>query len=385
MDEEKEFPTLRRKDTPHPFPVQEAPTQEEKRPRLDSRRSLIPFDERKPQQQSPQYKHLLSKQFSHVRGRALLSAPITAVNGISQETANSLSYLLNVSTIEQLANSPAIKNVCTINRIANAHAYEDAGIFDTSIQSASTINPATPTAAGSSSQNLAESICGSDERERVDARAEPFDKICFLTLELENGAKARGTGFYVDLEDDDPNLGGVILTAAHCLFDNREKRYMKRIHVSRSRNGDELPYGMETYETSALRVPDEWKRTAAMNADYGIIKLNKKAPVKGFKVIPIPNDAALRGANITTAGYPADKPGFHMWMDKGPIKKLERNKVLYNEDTFGGQSGSPVWTNFRQGKIAVGIHSYGGCPNSATRITDDVLNQIHDWMKGDVQ
>jgi len=249
---------------------------------------------------------------------------------------------------------------------------------DESLPSAAALNPATPRAPYSSTQNLAESVCGTDDRERADERAEPFDKICFLTLEYENGAKSRGTGFYIDLEDE--NMNGIILTAAHCLFDNRNKQYMKRVHVSRSRNGDEFPFGMEAYERSALRVPDEWKIDAAMNVDYGIIMLDTKAKVKGFKLTPVQSDEDLGDAQITTAGYPADKPGYNMWMDKGPIEKLTPSKLYYNEDTFGGQSGSPVWIDAPEGKVAVGIHSYGGCPNSATRITDEVVNQIRDWM-----
>jgi len=50
-------------------------------------------------------------------------------------------------------------------------------------------------------------------------------------------------------------------------------------------------------------------------------------------------------------------------------------------DTFGGQSGSPTWRFVNEQRHAVGIHAYGGCPNSSTRIVPPVFNNMLAWRQ----
>jgi glutamyl endopeptidase len=56
-------------------------------------------------------------------------------------------------------------------------------------------------------------------------------------------------------------------------------------------------------------------------------------------------------------------------------------RLIYDIDTFGGQSGSPIWQQTAEaGLIAVGIHTTGGVSsNSGTRITADVLGNLVKW------
>ena len=56
---------------------------------------------------------------------------------------------------------------------------------------------------------------------------------------------------------------------------------------------------------------------------------------------------------------------------------------------FGAVSGSAVFTkttdrSWDDPEIVrvVGVHGYGGCPNKAVRITNEVLNQILAWADG---
>ena len=48
-------------------------------------------------------------------------------------------------------------------------------------------------------------------------------------------------------------------------------------------------------------------------------------------------------------------------------------------DSKGGQSGSPIWRNQDNQRLAIGVHAYGGCPNSATRINREKFNQMLSW------
>lgn len=376
MAEDSQHSALRRKDTPHPFNESDG-----ERLRFDalhnnSSNSLFNSftddenDENEPIAQqtssSSEQSSLLTNTYASARGEDLINAPTIALNGISEECAASLNRMFGVATIGDLANCDPLKNAETIQRVAQRHSYEDMGLFDSTAPIASQFH--TP---------LTESVCGTDERIRVDTTAEPFDAICFMTLELENGSRSRGTGFYIDIGTDK----GVLLTAAHCLYDKNSETFMKQVRIARGRSGEKLPYGMQTFQSTAMRVPEDWKTSAAQYADYGVVLLDKPNPTKGFELYNAA-DEELVGVTITTAGYPADKSGFYMWMDRGPVSSVKTGKIYYNEDTFGGQSGSPVWTRSAAGGLAcVGVHSYGGCPNSATRLTKHVIDQIRKWAR----
>lgn len=370
MDEDGQHSALRRKDTPRPFA-----TSDEKRPRLDtipiphsnsifnnSNDSNNDIDD---DNNESEYKSLLEDKFKKARGDELKKAPTIALKGVNKECAKNLNQMFGVKTVGDLAQCDTLKNATMIDRVAKKHSYEDAGLFDENAPIASQIGVA-----------LTETVCGTDERLRVDTTADPFHAICFMTLELSNGSRARGTGFYIELDSG----RGVILTAAHCLYDTRGNEYMNKVHVARGRSGENLPHGMQTFERSAFRVPEDWKSSAAQYADYGVILLDGPNPTTGFNLFPA-KDEQLENVNITTAGYPADKNGFFMWMDRGPVKSVNSSKIFYNQDTFGGQSGSPVWTQLQNGIACVGVHSYGGCPNSATRLTKPVIDQIKMWAK----
>ena len=47
---------------------------------------------------------------------------------------------------------------------------------------------------------------------------------------------------------------------------------------------------------------------------------------------------------MTTSGYPGDKPFGTMWRVSIPnVTNVDSNMMSYMSDTFGGQSGSPVY------------------------------------------
>jgi glutamyl endopeptidase len=61
--------------------------------------------------------------------------------------------------------------------------------------------------------------------------------------------------------------------------------------------------------------------------------------------------------------------------------------VYYSIDTFGGQSGAPVWLKTEAGPRVVAIHAYGAGgsiagveANSGPRITETVLRRIEEWV-----
>ena len=57
--------------------------------------------------------------------------------------------------------------------------------------------------------------------------------------------------------------------------------------------------------------------------------------------------------NITMAtnGYPGDKPTGTMWRVDIPKLTVSRSLMHYMADTYGGQSGSPVYFQDKHGNI----------------------------------
>lgn len=70
-----------------------------------------------------------------------------------------------------------------------------------------------------------------------------------------------------------------------------------------------------------------------------------------------------------------------MWTMSGTVKRTTTNKVFYDIDTTGGQSGSPVYwySGATYGYQAIAIHAYGASfltTNSGTRITSSVFEHL---------
>uniref|UniRef100_UPI003CCC876C trypsin-like serine peptidase n=1 Tax=Allorhizocola rhizosphaerae TaxID=1872709 RepID=UPI003CCC876C len=96
--------------------------------------------------------------------------------------------------------------------------------------------------------------------------------------------------------------------------------------------------------------------------------------------------ASLIGTFVRTQGYPGDKPINQQWASDGTIQS-ESLRLFYNNDTVGGQSGSPLYPNPEDPTpglcpaCVIAIHAYGGGSlNSGVRITQPVFNNLIAWI-----
>ena len=121
--------------------------------------------------------------------------------------------------------------------------------------------------------------------------------------------------------------------------------------------------------------------------DYAAIKLNCNV---GTRVGFYGYSKTVAATNaITVQGYPGDKtPCCTQWKMAGTVTVLQPRRVYYKIDTFGGQSGSPVWRNVNAAckTCGIAIHAYGtggsginATNNHGTRITAPVFNNITTW------
>jgi V8-like Glu-specific endopeptidase len=228
----------------------------------------------------------------------------------------------------------------------------------------------------------AEVVIGQDDRRRITTtKINPWKRICHLKIQAANGRFFLGTGFFIGPR--------TIVTAGHCVYMHDQGGWAKQITVTPGRDATETPF--KSYTAISFRSVKGWVTDKSRNYDYGVIILPKSAAIPPeigtFGFASYSNKVLLNKKRLNTAGYPGDRPGLGdqplntLWYDGRKAKAVTARTIIYDIDTAGGQSGSPVWAKLSDGKrIVVGIHTNGDqSGNSATRITKPVFENLKKW------
>ncbi len=224
---------------------------------------------------------------------------------------------------------------------------------------------------------ILEAVIGDDDRRRVSSAfmaRNPWRQICALRITSQRNRNYVGTGWFIS--------PGVIATAGHCVFLQDDGGWAKSIRVIPAKDGPIEPLG--SLLSTRFASVDGWVQNRKRDMDYGVIFLNDRGPgteLGNFAVQALDADA-LKRTDAQISGYPADLDRaefqyFHL----RPMIDVTDAQLVYDIDTFGGQSGSPIWQQTAElGLIAVGIHTTGGVSsNSGTRINSDVLENLVKW------
>lgn len=217
---------------------------------------------------------------------------------------------------------------------------------------------------------VAEVIIGPDDRRRVhDTLRYPYGCICQLEIRSRNGGRFVGTGWLADEQ--------TVVTAGHCLYMHREGGWAASIEVFPGRDGPSTPYRARATRVWATRG---WTERRSPPADYGAIRLDRKIDTLGTFGYGALEAGELRSLVCHVVGYPADKRG-EMWGHGRRLSAVHPEILVYDIDTYGGNSGGPVFLVRNGNPLAVGIHNYGDYSgNSATRITRTVYQRIQGWV-----
>ena len=212
------------------------------------------------------------------------------------------------------------------------------------------------------------SVIGADNRYQITGTtAYPYRAIVHISSSI-----GGCTGWLIG-----PNT---VATAGHCLHNGSS--WATGVTVYPGRSGSSTPYGSCGYTT--LYSVTGWTVSQNRDYDYGAIKLNcsigNTVGWFGFRW----TSASLTGQPTYTAGYPGDKvPYPTMWRHDDQVRISQTFRLYYANDTYGGQSGSPVWNNEAScSTCGIAIHAYGVDStgyNGGTRINESVYNNLLTW------
>jgi glutamyl endopeptidase len=238
-----------------------------------------------------------------------------------------------------------------------------------------------------------ETVIGADERVRIlETDLPPWRMICALRMRGRSGGSAIGTGWFIGPR--------TVVTAGHCVYSTQFfGGWAQSIEVipglvGPGTDADVRPFGSVTSEQ--FSSIDRWTEKEDPDFDIGCIHLTepKGEEVGWFALGSLPPEE-LEGFLVNVSGYPGDRgDGEEQYHAANRVLRVTDRRLFYEVDTFGGQSGAPVWIYEEDGAppLAVGIHAYGtgGTPsnfgivaNSAPRVISEVLDKVTEWVEKD--
>ncbi len=227
------------------------------------------------------------------------------------------------------------------------------------------------------------SVIGQDERVAVtETVSYPARAVVQILFETASGSQRICTGAMVG-----PHT---VLTAGHCLHSGTSTGQLYRnFRVIPGRNVGAGPFG--ACRATRVFVLAGWTGAQtgdeARYYDLGGLRLDcEVGRATGWLGVRALADAET-GIETVVHGYAADlSPPGRQWISRDRLHILWDLKGFYQNDTFGGTSGSPVLAGGAPDTI-IGVHTNGlhgeepwASFNAFTRITPERLARIRDWI-----
>jgi len=234
------------------------------------------------------------------------------------------------------------------------------------------------------SDDFSNTVFGADDRLEIpDTTVYPWRTITKIFMQFPDGSHGSCTGCIIGSSD---GHGYHVLTAGHCIYSHDNGGWAEVVRVVPGYDDGYMPYG-DSYATN-IRTYTGWTIDRDWNHDWAVLTLNKSIGDStgwmGRKTASY-TDSMYTGT-LNTAGYPGDKGGQTMWFNSNIGRTTNEYKHWYYMDTYGGQSGSPVWTYDGTNRYIITVHAYGddgSGSNSGTRLNQDKFDRINTWLAED--
>lgn len=268
---------------------------------------------------------------------------------------------------------------------SRAHVPSGVASFSATTGPESAAGPVTATGVPQSIIGGQESVIGSDGRERVDLAATstfPLSAIGQIVFR-QAGTDYICTGYLID--------GNSVLTAGHCSYDpdptTPDPIDSATFFPGRERSNGAVVDPFGSCAVTAVWAPDQWRNDGNPAHDYSVQQLapgcDFSETAGSFGLFTLDGTNAFAGRRLRVEGYPGDKSSGSRWKMVGEVDRSSINTLYYPMDTFGGQSGSPLFKWNRPecgGPCSAGVHAYGaaGSPpmNSGPMLTAGRISSI---------
>ena len=253
---------------------------------------------------------------------------------------------------------------------SQAHVPSGAAPFSATTSPESAAVPAAPEGVPQSIIGAQESVIGADGRERLDLAATstfPLSAIGQIEFKFEpNGITYICTGYLID--------GNSVLTAGHCSFDGGAgpagQIDTATFFPGWERNNGAIVNPFGGCPVSDVWAPDQWVDDGKPAHDYAVQQLagtcDFSETAGSFGLFTLSGDNAFAGRRLRVEGYPGDQSSGSRWKMVDEVYRNNINTLFYPMDTYGGQSGSPLFKWNRPscgGPCSAGVHAYGAGGN----------------------
>lgn len=230
----------------------------------------------------------------------------------------------------------------------------------------------------------AESVIGTDGRSQITATTNfPWRTIVKLLVTFPSGVSGGCSGALIDDYH--------VLTAGHCMHMVPFGGWADSIQVVPGYDDGDMPY-YYAWSTD-LRSYTGWTQDQNDQHDWGLITLDRNiGSFTGWMGRQTDSpDSSIYNGSMNIAGYPDDLcSGECLYFDADNTYQTNEFNHWYYMDTFGGQSGAPVWRYDGTNRYILTVHAYGlyGSPpnsiaNHGTRLNQDKYDRIPTWIGAD--
>jgi len=210
----------------------------------------------------------------------------------------------------------------------------------------------------------AESVIGLDGRVWLRDRTTVYPNAAIGRVDFRQaGRNYWCTGTLIDAD--------TVLTAGHCVHDGLTGAdgWSTSVEFTPGAEGNRAPFG-SCRSRELLTLPG-WYEQGREYQDLALIQLDCHVgdTVGWYGYRAAEGVRGLAGVRVHVRGYPGDKVWSSLWTMTDRVRASQREMAFYAADTYGGQSGSPVF-NFKACNGAVGacivaVHAYGTHPGGA--------------------